>query len=68
VSREAGKNADAVESQLDHAVGTKVAGAYDRAERLTLRRELMTWYEATLIAARDGACVVAIPRARAAVK
>ncbi len=50
VSREAGKDSDAIESQLDHVIGTKVAGAYDRARRLALRRELMTWYEATLVA------------------
>jgi integrase len=58
VAREAGKDGDTVESQLDHIVGTKVSSAYDRAKRLELRRQLMRWYEATLIAARDGAAVV----------
>ena len=58
VCSEAGKEKDVVESQLDHQAGTKVESAYDRAKRLDLRRELMTWYEATLIAARDGARVV----------
>jgi integrase len=62
VCREAGKDGDAIESQLDHIVGTKIAAAYDRAKRLALRRELLTWYEATLIAARDGADVVPIGR------
>jgi len=62
ICREAGKDGDAVEAQLDHVVGTKVAAAYDRAKRLELRRELMTWYEATLIAARDGADVVPIKK------
>jgi integrase len=62
VAREAGKDGDAVESQLDHVVGNKIAAAYDRAKRLQLRRELMRWYEAQLIAARDGAVVVAIDR------
>ena len=57
MSREAGKDADAVESQLDHVVGTNVAASYDRATRLELRRELMTWYETTLLAARDRAKV-----------
>jgi integrase len=57
VAREAGKDGDAVESQLDHVVGTNVASAYDRAKRLELRRELMRWYEGQLIAARDGAVV-----------
>ena len=62
VCREAGKDGDVVEAQLDHVVGTKVASAYDRAKRLELRRELMAWYEATLIAARDGAAVVPIKK------
>ena len=65
VAREAGKDGDSVESQLDHVVGDKVAAAYDRAKRLKLRRELMTWYERTLIAARDGAVVVKIGRQKA---
>lgn len=60
VCREAGKDGDAVESQLDHVVGNKVAAAYDRAKRLQLRRDLMQWYEQQLIAARDGAAVVPI--------
>ena len=55
VCRDAGKDGDTIEAQLDHVVGNKVAAAYDRARRLELRRELMAWYEATLIAARDGA-------------
>jgi integrase len=62
IAREAGKDADAVEAQLDHIVGNKVASAYDRARRLELRRELMRWYEGALLAARDGAAVLAIGR------
>ena len=62
VCREAGKDSDVVEAQLDHVVGSKVASAYDRAKRLDLRRKLMQWYESTLLAARDGATVVAIKR------
>lgn len=62
VCREAGKDTEAIEAQLDHVVGSKVASAYDRAKRLELRRGLMTWYEAVLIAARDGAKVVEIRR------
>jgi integrase len=58
ICRDAGKDPDAIESQLDHIVGNKVAAAYDRAKRLDLRRELMTWYEEKLIAARDGADVL----------
>jgi integrase len=65
VSREAGKDGDSVEAQLDHVVGNKIAAAYDRAKRLALRRELMTWYEATLLAARDGAAVLPIAHKRA---
>jgi integrase len=55
ICREAGKDSDTIEAQLDHVVGTKVAAAYDRAKRLQLRCELMRWYEAQLVAARDGA-------------
>jgi integrase len=62
VAREAGKDADAVEAQLDHVVGNKIAASYDRAQRLELRRALMTWYEGALIAARDGARVVTSTR------
>lgn len=63
VCREAGKDGDSIEAQLDHVVGNKIAAAYDRAKRLQLRRELMRWYEGQLIAARDGATVVPIGRA-----
>lgn len=65
VAREAGKDGDAVESQLDHVVGNKIAAAYDRAKRLQRRRELMRWYEGQLIAARDGAKVVSFEGRRA---
>ena len=58
LAREHGKDADAIESQLDHVVGNKTAAAYDRAKRLAFRYELMSWYEATLLAARDGAKVI----------
>jgi integrase len=64
VCREAGKDGDAVESQLDHVVGSKVSSAYDRSKRLELRRELLTWYEMTLIATRDGAKVVRLKSRR----
>ena len=58
ICREAGKDGDVIEAQLDHKVGQdKVASIYDRAKRLELRRKLMAWYEQTLIAARDGAQV-----------
>ncbi len=63
ICREAGKSGDVVESQLDHVVGNKIASAYDRAARLELRRDLMAWYESTLIAARDGAAVLPLRKA-----
>ncbi len=66
ICREAGKDSDAVESQLDHTVGNKVQSAYDRAKRLELRRDLLCWYEATLTAARDGAAVTPLIRKTAA--
>jgi integrase len=49
------KSTDAVEAQLDHIIGGKIAASYDRANRLAVRRELIAWYEGELIAARDGA-------------
>lgn len=58
IARDAGKSGEVIEAQLDHVVGSKIQSAYDRAQRLELRRELMAWYEKTLIAARDGATVV----------
>ena len=64
ICRDAGKDGDSIEAQLDHVVGKKVAAAYDRAKRLELRRELLTWYEATLIASRDGANAAPIRRSR----
>jgi len=64
-SRDAGKDGDAVEAQLDHVVGGKVQAAYDRAARLERRRELMEWYADMLIAARDGAKVVKLDERRA---
>lgn len=51
---DAGKPRDVSEAQLDHMIGDKTETAYDRAHRVERRRELMQWYEATLIAARDG--------------
>ncbi len=62
IAREAGKDGDVIEAQLDHVVGNKVASAYDRAKRFELRRSLMRWYEGQLIAARDGAEVVELKR------
>ena len=59
---DAGKDSDLVEAQLDHATGNKVRAAYDRAARLDRRRALVAWYEAELIAARDGAAVVQFRR------
>jgi integrase len=54
-ARDAGKEPEVIEAQLDHVVGTKVAAAYDRAKRLKLRRALMTWYEQRLLELRDRA-------------
>jgi integrase len=58
VCADAGKSKDATEAQLDHVIGTSTESAYDRAKRLELRRELVTWYEGALVAARDGAAVL----------
>jgi integrase len=64
ICRDNGKDGDSIEAQLDHVVGNKIAAAYDRAARLELRRTLLTWYESTLIAARDGAKVTPLKVAR----
>lgn len=57
-ANDAGEDADAVEAQLDHATGSKVKAAYDRAKRLQRRADLMAWHEQALMAARDGAKVM----------
>ncbi len=61
ISREAGKDGDAIEAQLDHQVGSKIASAYDRAQRIEIRRDLMAWYEQQLLASRDNVDVVRTP-------
>lgn len=42
-----------IERQLDHGDEDKVADRYNRAQLLELRRPVMNWYAAQLIAARD---------------
>jgi integrase len=63
-ARDAGKDSDVIEAQLDHEIGGKVQQAYDRATRLDLRRNLMDWYESKLLAARDGAKVMQLHPSR----
>ena len=63
-TREAGKDGDTIEAQLDHAVGSKVQQAYDRASRLELRRDLVRWFEQRLIAARDGAPIIPLRKTK----
>ena len=65
-ANDAGEDADAVEAQLDHATGSRVKTAYDRAKRLARRANLMAWHEDALIAARDGATVVQLRKGKAA--
>lgn len=60
ICNDAGKPSELIEAQLDHQVGNAVASAYDRAQRIELRRDLLTWYEGKLIAARDGATMTAL--------
>ena len=55
---DAGKDGNAIEQQLDHAIGTKQAQAYDRAKRVEYRRELIAWHEGQMLSARDGGEVV----------
>ncbi|MPZ47187.1 MAG: DUF4102 domain-containing protein [Betaproteobacteria bacterium] len=61
--RNHGKADDLIETQLDHVVGNASAAPYDHAKRVELRRELLQWYESQLLAARDGADIVAFKRA-----
>jgi integrase len=63
--RNAGKDRDAIEKQLDHAIGSDVSQAYDRADRLAIRREIVNAHEQALIAARDGAQIFNIAERRA---
>jgi integrase len=56
VAHEAGHPHDAIEAQLDHAnPHGKVAGAYDRGNRLAARRALVEWWAACLWGAAPGA-------------
>jgi len=64
-SREAGRDHGAIERQLDHTVGGSVQQAYDRADRLDIRRKIVEAHEQALIAARDGANVIDLAQRRA---
>lgn len=64
-ANDAGESSDDVEAQLDHVKSDAVRAAYDRSLRLERRRILMAKHEERLIAARDGAQVVSIPRRQA---
>jgi len=59
-ARDAGKDRDAVEAQLDHITGNATETSYDRAKRLERRRDLVAWHEERLLAARDGAEVLTL--------
>jgi integrase len=63
-ARDAGKDRDVVEAQLDHVTGSPTETSYDRANRLERRRALVAWHESAIIAARDGAAVLSIGKAR----
>lgn len=63
LAADAGKPDDLAKSSLDHGIGNRVDQSYDRAQRIERRREFASWYEATLIAARDGAAVVHLRKA-----
>lgn len=58
ICKDAGKDWESIERQVDHIVESKTEAAYDRSKRLVSRRELLQWYEDTLVAARDGAAVI----------
>ena len=54
---------DVVELALDHIHDNDVVRAYDRGERLQKRIELMTWWDAELARAQQGAEVLPFKRA-----
>lgn len=53
IAREAKKDKDAIELQLDHGETDSSAEPYNRAKLLRRRRALLEWYEQVLIKARD---------------
>ena len=61
-ANDAHQDSDAVEAQLDHAVGSSIRRSYDHSKKLDRRADLMAWHEQALIAARDGAEVVEFKR------
>jgi hypothetical protein len=61
-ANDAHQDSDAVEAQLDHALGSAIRRSYDHSRKLDRRADLMAWHEQALIAARDGAEVVEFKR------
>lgn len=58
LARDAGFAREVVELTLDHIHDNSVARAYDRGARLTERRQLMDWWDATLTGVPYGADVI----------
>lgn len=58
---EAGWPPDAIEAQLAHYVGSTVRAAYNYAQYLPIRRQMIQWYADYLDALRDGQPVPEMP-------
>ena len=58
---EAGWSPDAIEAQLAHYVGGTVRAAYNHAQYLPVRRQMLQWYADYLDALRDGQPTPAMP-------
>jgi integrase len=65
ILNEAGWNPDWVEKQLAHEEENKVRGAYNRAQYLQGRRQMMEWWSEYLVAAEQGKPLPASPYAAA---
>lgn len=65
ILNETGFNPDAIERQLSHAEGNKVRAAYNRAEYMEERRNMMSWWANYIDEIRSGANVIPF-RTRAA--
>jgi integrase len=66
VLNEMGWRADVIEAQLAHVEGNSVRAAYNHAQYLAERRELMQAWADHLDAIRAGGCVVPLRRSRVA--
>ncbi|PID49754.1 MAG: integrase [Proteobacteria bacterium] len=65
ILNEAGFRKDVVEAALAHVDDNKIRGAYNHAQYLEERREMLQWYSEYLDGLKEGAQVIPINRKRA---